>query len=100
MPEVATMSLQITIVGAGIAGLTTAIALLRQNSWHRITILEKSTRNEEFGAALHLGPNCSGFLEGLGVKLAENAGATVVKGMRQLRGASGEERMKLNLGEW
>ena len=94
-----TMALTITILGAGIAGLTTAVALQRQNPEHRITILEKSTRNEEFGAALHLGPNCSGFLAELGLKLEENAGATRVLGMRQVRGESGEEKMKLDLGE-
>lgn len=93
------MPLSITIIGAGIAGLTTAIALRRQNPAHRILILEKSKRNEEYGAAMHLGPNCSGFLAELGLKLEENAGATRVLGMRQIRGRDGEERMKLDLGK-
>lgn len=92
------MPLTITIIGAGIAGLTTALALRRQGRGHHIVILEKSTRNEEFGAAMHLGPNCSGLLTELGLKLEENAGATRVLGMRQIRGKEGVERMKLDLG--
>jgi salicylate hydroxylase len=53
------------IAGAGIAGLTTAIALGRQGA--RITMVEKRTAFEEAGAGLQLSPNASRILIDLGL---------------------------------
>lgn len=61
----AVKSLDIIVVGAGIAGLTTGLALAR--SGHRITILESVPSLGEVGAGIQIAPNASRILHGLGV---------------------------------
>jgi salicylate hydroxylase len=55
----------VVIAGAGIAGLTAAIALARQGL--DVTVLEKGTGFAETGAGLQLSPNASRVLIGLGL---------------------------------
>lgn len=62
------MPLRIIIAGAGIAGLTAAIALAP--SGHEITIVEKSKFALEVGAAFHLGPGSVRILRSLGVDIS------------------------------
>ena len=57
--------LKILIVGAGIGGLTAAIALRKQG--HHVQIFEQSRFATETGAALHLAPNANGILRRLGI---------------------------------
>ncbi|KAJ6104007.1 hypothetical protein N7523_010327 [Penicillium sp. IBT 18751x] len=57
--------LKVLVVGAGIAGLSVAIALGKQG--HRVVILEKSHFLKEAGAAIHLPPNATVLLEWMGV---------------------------------
>ena len=52
--------MDIAIAGAGISGLTAAISLRR--SGHRVTIYERSSMNNELGAAINIPPNVSRFL--------------------------------------
>ncbi|PNS19107.1 ubiquinone biosynthesis monooxygenase COQ6 [Sphaceloma murrayae] len=61
------MPLRIIIVGAGIAGLTTALALAPHG--HEILILEKSAFAAELGAAFHFGPYGVRVLERLKVDI-------------------------------
>jgi 2-polyprenyl-6-methoxyphenol hydroxylase-like FAD-dependent oxidoreductase len=56
--------MEIIVVGGGIAGLASAIALAK--SGHAIRILERSPITEEQGAGLQLGPNGVRALERLG----------------------------------
>ncbi len=60
---------KITIVGAGIAGLTAAIVLRRHG--HSVTVLERSARLDPIGAGIVLAPNAVRALEALGVDLAQ-----------------------------
>lgn len=44
------------VIGAGIGGLTAAVALHRQG--HEVTVLERAPAIEAVGAGLGLTPNC------------------------------------------
>lgn len=57
---------RIVIAGAGIGGLTAALALAARG--FAITICEKASRLEEVGAGLQLSPNASRILTDLGLK--------------------------------
>jgi salicylate hydroxylase len=61
------MPLRILIVGAGLAGLTTAIGFARHG--HRVTVLErKPGLSEESGSGILLGPNAMRIIEIWGLK--------------------------------
>jgi 2-polyprenyl-6-methoxyphenol hydroxylase-like FAD-dependent oxidoreductase len=53
------------VVGAGIGGLTAAVALRRQG-WH-VTVLERAPALEPVGAGLGLGPNALHALDAIGL---------------------------------
>lgn len=58
-------SRQIIVAGAGIAGLTAAIAFARLG--FAVRVYERAARLEEIGAGIQLSPNASGLLEELGL---------------------------------
>jgi salicylate hydroxylase len=83
------------IAGAGIAGLTAAIALSQAGL--RVAIYERANTLEEFGAGLQLTPNATRILDKLGVlervlPLASKPRAVVV-----LRGSDNAELMRMRL---
>ncbi|CAH0045303.1 unnamed protein product [Clonostachys solani] len=57
--------LKILVAGGGIAGLTAALGLRHQG--HEVTVFERSELAKEFGAAIHVGPNCHSLLKKLGI---------------------------------
>ena len=84
------LPLKISVIGAGIGGLTAAIALRKQGHDVRVClsfpiynvqilrygqkIFEQSAFAREAGAAVHLAPNANGILRRLGI-IAEEFGA-------------------------
>ncbi|CAG9988599.1 unnamed protein product [Clonostachys byssicola] len=54
------LQLQVTVVGAGIGGLATSIALAREG--HAVTILEQASALAEVGAGIQIPPNSSRLL--------------------------------------
>lgn len=74
-------SLKVLIAGGGIGGLTAALALRQEG--HECILFEKSKLAQEFGAAIHLAPNCNGLLRRFGLK-PENIGANVMEGFYEL----------------
>jgi salicylate hydroxylase len=54
------ISLNIIIVGAGVAGLSTSIALQRKG--HKITVLERHPSCQALGAPIGIGPNATRVL--------------------------------------
>ncbi|KAL2815825.1 hypothetical protein BDW59DRAFT_176011 [Aspergillus cavernicola] len=71
--------LRILIAGAGIGGLSAAIALRQQG--HRVELFERSRFANEIGAAIHLTSNANGALLRLGID-ATTLGAVESKKMR------------------
>src|SRR4051794_26911177 len=59
---------RVAIVGAGIGGLTTAIALAREGI--EVEVLEQAPELTMVGASLQLGPNAVRLLDALGLRPA------------------------------
>ncbi|HTO34147.1 MAG TPA: FAD-dependent monooxygenase [Pararhizobium sp.] len=76
------MSQSIIIAGGGIGGLTAALALLRKG--FDVTVVEQASELKEIGAGLHMGPNGTAALFGLGLKdaLMKQAVLSVKREMR------------------
>ena len=75
--------LQVGIIGAGIAGLSAAVAL--SHAGHVVSVYEKSRFRSETGAAIVIGPNGTRILSRWGFDF-EQAGALDYSQMRRLRG--------------
>jgi len=86
----------IVIAGAGIGGLTAALALTRAG--YRTVVLEQAARLEEAGAGIQLSPNATHVLAGLG--LADRLRPYVVapEAIRIVNGSSGRDIVRIPLG--
>jgi salicylate hydroxylase len=87
----------IFVAGAGIGGLTAALALAAQG--FRVVILEKAERLEEAGAGLQLSPNASRVLIDLGLKPRLAARAVIPDAVSIMSARLGREIARLPLGE-
>ena len=87
----------IFVAGAGIGGLTAALALA--NSGFRVAVLEKAEHLEEVGAGLQLSPNASSILIGLGLKERLVARAVTPEAISIMSARAGGEIIRLPLGE-
>jgi salicylate hydroxylase len=86
----------ILIAGAGIGGLTAALALARQG--FRVTLFDQAERLEEAGAGIQLAPNATRILIGLG--LAERLEPSIVgpEAIRLRSGTTGRDIALMPLG--
>ncbi len=87
----------VLIAGAGIGGLTAAMALARAG--FRVVCFEKSDKLEEVGAGLQLSPNATRILIDLGVAPALTRRAVVPESIHMHAGRSGRELAVIPLGE-
>ncbi|KAJ3493051.1 hypothetical protein NLG97_g4983 [Lecanicillium saksenae] len=85
----AVKSYRVLVVGAGIGGLTTAIALAQTG--HTVQILESASVLEEVGAGIQIAPNASRILHRLGVLQAVMRYITVLERVSVRRYDSDEE---------
>jgi salicylate hydroxylase len=87
----------IFVAGAGIGGLTAALALAAKG--FRIVILEKAERLEEAGAGLQLSPNASRVLTDLGLAPRLRPRAVTPDAISLMSTRSGGEVARLPFGE-
>lgn len=87
----------VIVAGAGIAGLTAALALAKHG--FRVICLEKAERLSEVGAGLQLSPNATRILIDLGVEDALRRRAVVPDDIQIFSGRSGRQIVRIPLGE-
>ena len=83
------------IAGAGIGGLTAALALARAG--FEVALFERTAVLEEFGAGIQLTPNATRILAGLGALEAVQSRALAPLSIRILRGRDGARLARLPL---
>ena len=86
----------ILIAGAGIAGLTAALALARTG--RAVTILEKRAASSEEGAGIQIGPNGSRILQALGVAQHLTGNVAHPQSIRVMDGLTGRPLTQFPLG--
>lgn len=91
------MSPRAIIAGAGIAGLTAALAL--SQAGFRVAIYERADTLEEFGAGLQLTPNATRILSRLGVLERVLRFASTPRAVVVMRGSDSAELMRMTLDD-
>ena len=87
----------VIVAGAGIAGLTAALALSRAGL--RVTVLEQAARLDETGAGIQLSPNATRILIDLGLYDLLFPLAIAPHGVRVMSGGSGREIVRIPLAD-
>ena len=87
----------VIVAGAGIGGLTAALALARNG--FRVIVLEQAERLEETGAGIQLSPNATRILIELGLEDRLRSVAVAPVALRVLSASSGREIVRMPLGE-
>jgi salicylate hydroxylase len=95
--RVLTPSRLVVVGGAGIGGLTAALALARTG--FRVIVLEQSERLEETGAGIQLSPNAARILIDLGLEGRLRPLAVAPTALRVMSATSGREIVRMPLGE-
>jgi salicylate hydroxylase len=85
----------IVIAGAGIGGLTAALALARAG--RRVLVLERAAKIEEVGAGLQIAPNAGRVLARLGLEAQATAASLEPRAINIRRGRDGETLARLDL---
>jgi salicylate hydroxylase len=87
----------IVVAGAGIGGLTAALALAAKG--FRVVVMEKAERLEEAGAGIQVSPNASRVLVDLGLKPRLSGRAVTPESINIMSARAGGEIARLPLGE-
>jgi len=95
--SVTTPSRTVVVAGAGIGGLTTALALAQHGL--RAVLLDQTERLDEAGAGLQLSPNASRILIDLGLGERLRASVVAPQAVRILRAHDGAEVARIPLSK-
>jgi 2-polyprenyl-6-methoxyphenol hydroxylase-like FAD-dependent oxidoreductase len=87
----------VIVAGAGIAGLTAALALARAGL--RVSVLEQAAKLEETGAGIQLSPNATRVLIGLGLRDRLASSVVAPQAIRVMAGGSGREIVRIPLAD-
>jgi salicylate hydroxylase len=87
----------IVVAGAGIGGLTAALALAAKG--FRVVVMERAERLEEAGAGIQVSPNASRVLVDLGLKPRLSGRAVTPESINIMSARAGGEIARLPLGE-
>ncbi|MGJ0506315.1 MAG: FAD-dependent monooxygenase [Methylocystis sp.] len=91
------MSAPIAIAGAGIGGLTAALAIA--GAGRRVLLLERAQRIEEVGAGFQIAPNAGRALARLGLEEALAAVALEPRAINVRRGRDGQVLARLDISD-
>ncbi len=86
----------VIVAGAGVAGLTAALALARAGL--RTTVFEQAAKLEAIGAGIQLSPNASRVLIALGLRERLQPFVMTPQAIRVMAGGSGREIVRIPLG--
>lgn len=89
------MAQEVTILGAGVAGLTAALALAQRG--FAVTVLEQADAIREVGAGLQISPNAAVVLQALGLGAALDAAQGRAMAVRLCDGITGEPVLNMDL---
>lgn len=87
----------ITVLGAGIAGLSCARALALRGA--RVTVLEQADAIREVGAGLQISPNGAAVLRALGLGVALDRAGLAAEGVRLIDGPTARPVLSMDLGQ-
>ncbi|MFZ0097255.1 MAG: FAD-dependent oxidoreductase, partial [Gemmobacter sp.] len=86
---------EVTVLGAGVAGLTVARALAMRGA--RVTVLEQAEAIREVGAGLQITPNGAAVLRALGLEARLNAVGPRAQAVHLCDGRDGSSVLRMDL---
>ena len=86
---------QVTVIGAGVAGLAVSLALARHGA--EVTVLEQADAIREVGAGLQISPNAACVLQALGLGEALNAASLRAQAVELRDGRNNKQVLRLDL---
>lgn len=89
------MAQEVTVLGAGVAGLTAALALAQRG--FAVTVLEQADAIREVGAGLQISPNAAVVLQALGLGADLDAAQGRAQAVRLCDGMTGEAVLNMDL---